>query len=132
MNYLLDTHVLLWTLIDHDKLSKKVKAIILNLEDQKWVSAISFWEISLKYAAGKLDIKGALPEDLLENTIKVGFELINLVPETAVSFYKLPKLRNKDPFDRMLAWQAINENFTLLSKDKGFDDYKSQGLKRIW
>jgi len=56
---------------------------------------------------------------------------LNLDAELAAKFCKLKKLKNKDPFDRMLAWQAINEGYVLLSKDSTFDDYKEFGLKKV-
>ena len=130
MNYLLDTHTLLWSLIKPDKLSQQTQNILLNTENSLWVSSVSLWEISLKYSLGKLDLEGVLPEEILEGTKKAGYELLHISPEEASSFYKLPRY-NKDPFDRMLAWQAINKNFILLSRDKSFDDYQEQGLKRV-
>ncbi len=61
MKYLIDTHVLLWSLFDTSKLSKKVYGILLDIENEIYVSNITFWEISLKYGIGKLSLKNILP-----------------------------------------------------------------------
>ena len=132
MSYLVDTHILLWCLFSPGRISKKVKDILSESETTKFVSVISIWEIAIKFSLGKLDLKGILP-DLLPTIVKnARFEIMDLSTETAASFYKLPKLHNKDPFDRMLAWQAISHDFHLLTKDKDFSDYKDHGLKIIW
>ncbi|KKS97799.1 MAG: twitching motility protein PilT [Candidatus Gottesmanbacteria bacterium GW2011_GWA2_43_14] len=130
MNYLLDTHTLIWALVSPEKLSLKVKKIILD--NTSWISVVSFWEISLKYTIGKLNLQNVKPDEIRESSIKTGFTVLDLDSETAATFYKLPRIKNKDPFDLMLAWQAISGNFTLLSKDKGFDIYRLSGLKRVW
>ena len=113
-------------------LSKRVKDVLSESETAKFVSVISFWEIAIKFSLGKLDLKGLLP-DLLPRVAKdARFEILDLNVETAVSFYKLPKFGNKDPFDRMLAWQAISKNYHLLTDDQDFTDYENQGLKIVW
>lgn len=132
MNYLLDTHAIVWSHVSPGKLSEKVTRTIKAGDGIFWVSAISFWEISIKYALGKLDLPKTNPAELYEYSINAGFKTVNLDAKLAANFYKLNKLKNKDPFDRMLAWQAINENMILLSKDKGFDDYEKFGLRRVW
>ncbi|MBI2017916.1 type II toxin-antitoxin system VapC family toxin [Candidatus Daviesbacteria bacterium] len=139
MNYLLDTHAFIWSLISPGKLSLKTKAIIKSKDNVSWVSAITFWEISLKYEIGKLDLKGTKPDELYKYATSAGFEIEDLQAETAATFYKLRRLRNeqssssnKDPFDLMLAWQAITLDYTLVTNDSGFADYKDYGLKTVW
>ena len=132
MRYLLDTHVLLWSLLATRKLSNKVKRVLTDPETVKYVSVISFWEISLKFALGKIDLQGVLPEQFPEVVKKTGFEILSLNPKTAASFYKLRKLKNKDPFDRMLAWQAIREDCVLITRDNDFSGYKDEGLSIVW
>ncbi len=132
MNYLVDTHVFLWAISAPEKLSKKAKSLLLDVDSAKYISLITFWEISLKFSTGKIDLKGGLPEDMPFMAKRVGLEVLSLDIDTVSSFYKLPKLRNKDPFDRMLAWQAISKDFHLLTKDQGFTVYKDHGLKTVW
>ena len=139
MNYLLDTHTIIWSLVSPSKLSLKIRTIIESKENTCWVSAVTFWEISLKYAIGKLHLKGMRPDELHEYSKNAGFAILDLHSETAASFYKLIKFRskqsfskNKDPFDLMLAWQAISKDCHLLTQDQDFADYKDQGLKIVW
>lgn len=132
MNYLIDTHTLLWVLFSDEKLSTEAKKVLLDSGSEVFVSAISIWEISLKYATGKLKLEERTPDELPNAVENLGFSFLNLDPITASTFYKLPRLKHRDPFDRMLAWQAISEDFTLISKDKGFDYYQKDGLKRVW
>ena len=131
MNCLLDTHVLIWSHVSPNKLSKDIKKILEDNENTLYVSVISLWEISLKHSLGKLSIKGAAPEEFYEYSLKAGLKIVDIDATTSVSFYKLAKFSNKDPFDRMLAWQAIQSNYVLLTQDKGFLDYQQQGLKII-
>ena len=131
MRYLLDTHALVWALISTDKLSKDVKEILTNTQNEVFVSIISIWEISLKFSIGKLELVGKEPDEIPGAILDMNFKILDLEAGSAATFYKLPRY-NKDPFDRMLAWQAINGVLVFLSKDKGFDDYKKLGLRRVW
>jgi PIN domain nuclease of toxin-antitoxin system len=133
MNYLLDTHTLLWAITEKRKLSALVRQTIENTDNTILVSAISFWEITLKFSIKKLDISGFLPEDLPELSIKSGFDLIPLLPAESASYHHLPAYgQHKDPFDRMLIWQAIQQDLILISKDENMNPYKSAGLKLLW
>ena len=102
-----------------------------NCENNVAVSSVTFWEISIKYALGKLTL-GCKPDDLLEYADDMGFAKISLTPEEAALFHQLPKYAHKDTFDRMLIWQAIANDLTLISIDSKFDDYGQCGLQVIW
>jgi PIN domain nuclease of toxin-antitoxin system len=132
MNYLLDTHTLIWALQKRRKLSPKVKAILENIDNKIYVSAISFWEISLKYSLGKLTIGGVTPEQMPELAIKTGFELLPLHSSESASFHKLPLGAHRDPFDGMLVWQAINKEMILITKDRQLHQYDSLGARLLW
>lgn len=132
MKHLVDTHVFLWTVLSPKRISKRAKIILLDTELTKYVSIITFWEISLKFSLGKIDLRGVLPDKFPTIARNTGFEILNLDLETVSSFYKLSKIRNKDPFDRMLAWQAIREDCFLLTRDKEFLGYKDEGLNIVW
>jgi len=132
MNYLLDTHAIIWVLSDRTKISKKVLDVLNDTDNLIYVSSISFWEISLKFSIGKLKINGILPNELPELIIEQGFETIPLTPEESSSYYKLAITNHKDPFDRMLIWQAIKRNLILITKDEAPNQYKTDGLKTLW
>jgi PIN domain nuclease of toxin-antitoxin system len=132
MNYLIDTHTFLWSVFDPDRLGRTARTILKDANNSVWVSLVSFWEISLKYAAGKLELVDVIPEAFPDIARQMQFEVLNLAPQEAATFYELPKMSHKDPFDRLIIWQAIQQKMTLLSKDKHFKAYKDLGLKVIW
>lgn len=130
-SYLLDTHSFLWSILEPEKLGQQAIAVLENCDNNIIVSSITFWEISLKFSLGKLTL-GCKPEDLIKVADDMGFTKVTLTPEEAALFHQLPRLAHKDPFDRMLIWQAIANDLTLISVDSHFDNYGQFGLKVIW
>jgi len=129
---LLDTHVLLWTIGSSDKLSPQIVKEICNRENKIFVSAISLWEIILKQSIDKLELNFAI-EDIPIYCQQMGFYLIPLTPLEVLGFLKLPQKKiHKDPFDRMLVYQCIANDYVLVSKDAKMEIYKENGLKYIW
>lgn len=132
MSYLIDTHILLWAIISPKKISQKIRKILNDPEHTKYVSIVSFWEISIKFSLDKIDLASILPDELPEIAKKANFDILDLDVKIASSYHKLPKTKNKDPFDRMLAWQAINSDYSLLTKDADFKSFSKYGLETIW
>lgn len=132
MNYLLDTHTLIWSILDTNKLSIKSKGLIEDPKNLIVVSPINFWEISLKYSLGKLELKGVTPDEIYDLAVETGFDLINLSPKETSTYHNLKGDWHRDPFDRMLIWQAINRELILISKDKVMGNYQEDGLKTVW
>jgi PIN domain nuclease of toxin-antitoxin system len=132
MRYLLDTHIILWLAYEEGKLNKTIKEILHQEESEIFLSAISFWEISLKYQSGKLDLKGHNPE-----TLKAGFDHffdykeLDLKFEDASNFFRLEPTFHKDPFDRMLIWQALQNNLAFITDDEDIKRYQAIGLKVV-
>jgi len=129
MNYLLDTHYMLWSLTDTKKLSKKIKDEITHPENRIVISAISFWEVSLKASIGKLELVGFSPEDLPDACMQMGFDIAPLAPIEGSSYHKLRGTYHKDPFDRMLIWLAICNDYILISADSHVKKFTSEGLR---
>ncbi len=132
MNLLLDTHVFLWSLFTPDKLSKAVVRKIKSPNNDVAVSVVTFWEISLKYALGKLELTGVKPEELPDFAAQMNLEILLITAAEASSFHKLSRLSHKDPFDRIIIWQAIQRKMTLVSKDRDFKAYRKFGLRTFW
>lgn len=132
MKYLLDTHTLLWVLFEDENLSEKAKAVIINPHNQIFVSILTYWEISLKFAIGKLELEGITPEELVQKAKEINIETLDISENEVSTFYKLPRLKHKDPFDRLIIWQAINRNIALISKDRQLKDYQKFGLEVLW
>lgn len=132
MNCLLDTHAFLWAVFAPEKLGRKVRTVIADPKNQICLSSISLWEISLKFALGKLTLEHCAPEDLVAIAREMGLTLLAASAEESASFHRLPRIAHRDPFDRMLAWQAIQRQLILLSKDSALPAYQAAGLKVFW
>jgi len=132
MKALIDTHVLLWALFEPGRISLPAKKVIEAASNEMFVSAVSFWEISLKYQLGKLELNGCSPDELPEQVRAMGLEIEEISADLMASFCRLPVEKHKDPFDRLLAWQAIQEGLMLITKDSAFSTYQSAGLKTLW
>ncbi len=132
MSYLLDTHAFLWAVFSPNKLSAKARKEIRSAESRICLSTISFWEISLKFALGKIELKNCKPNNMPDIAAQMHIEIIQPTAQETASFYQLPKVKHKDPFDRMIIWQAIQRPLVLISKDADFPEYKEFGLKVLW
>jgi PIN domain nuclease of toxin-antitoxin system len=133
MIYLLDTHVFIWATLETNKLSKNAKKIIASKENEICVSTVSFWEISLKTRIKKFSFKNVNIKDFPKHAKNMDFTIIDLQENETITFHELSlKENHKDPFDRMLIWQAITKNMILVSKDGLFEQYKEDGLKLIF
>lgn len=132
MTYLLDTHTFLWAAIQPAHLSAKASAIILDRRQEVQVSVVTFWEIGIKHALGKLELQGVQPEQMPEVAEDLGLTICPLEASDAASVHRLPKTAHKDPFDRMLVWQCIRQRMTLLSADHDLKPYETSGLHLLW
>jgi PIN domain nuclease of toxin-antitoxin system len=130
--YLLDTHYVLWSLFEPDKIGKPVRQILENTHDSKLISGVNLWEISLKYSLGKLEFGDTNPAEIFETLLEAGFEVAELQNRLLATYYQLPKKDNhKDPFDRLLIWQAISNGYTLITQDKKIEQYRADGLQFV-
>ena len=114
MNLLLDTHAFVWAIAQSRLLSRRAAALMSDRANLVWVSAVSANEIEFKRLRDP--ILAALPADLDEAVQLQGFEWLPLRPAHAIAAGRLPRSHG-DPFDRMLAAQALVEQATLLSLD---------------
>ncbi len=109
--YLLDTHIVLWGLTAPRKLSRSTRAILDN--EPVHVSALSVWELMLKYHAGRLDLP---TPDVIGAIERAGAKLLPLTAEHADSAAAL-QLAQGDPIDRMLVGTARVERMILITRD---------------
>ncbi|MDR3207614.1 MAG: type II toxin-antitoxin system VapC family toxin [Oscillospiraceae bacterium] len=130
MRYLVDTHVLLWSFFEPERLSEPIQAILLEEETEIYYSPVSLWEISIKYGLKKLSLHGLTPEDFFAALDTSYYICTEIRPLDAISAYRLPP-HHKDPFNRFLIWEAIRNDFTLLSVDRAADAYTKEGLKIV-
>jgi PIN domain nuclease of toxin-antitoxin system len=124
MDYLLDTHSFLWFINGSTQLSAEARRCIEDDNSDKWVSIVSFWEISIKLSLGKLQMDMNV-EELEKHLFGNGFKLLPLNLKDTLLVSKLP-FHHRDPFDRLLIAQAINNSLTIISRDKNFPTYNVQ------
>lgn len=127
MAFLIDTHAFLWFVAGDKQLPESVKAKIFDINEACFLSVASLWEITIKNQIGKLTLNISL-EELFEYADRNRIDIIQISCEHLLTLSKLPDLHS-DPFDRIIVSQAISENFTLISKDKGLKKYK---IKQQW
>ena len=77
-------------------------------------------------------MQGVAPDAFPDLILQTGFELLPLTALDAATFHTLPKLEHKDPFDRLLIWQAISRKLSFVSQDKACSKYHTFGLKVVW
>lgn len=132
MNYLLDTHTFLLAAFAPAKLSAKARQTIRSADNSIGVSTISFWEVALKYGLGKIELEGCLPDELPAVAEAMRIDIISPTAQEMASFHQLPRQAHKDPFDRMLVWQAIRASRVLISRDGSLSGYRELGLRLLW
>jgi PIN domain nuclease of toxin-antitoxin system len=131
--YLLDTHTFIWATLETSRLSKTVKEIVSDRNNEIFVSTITFWEITLKTSIKKLSFEKVNIKDFPKYAKEMGFIIIDLKETETITFHELPlKGIHKDPFDRMLVWQAITNDMVLISRDNLLTQYEENGLRIIW
>ena len=117
MRLLLDTHVLLWQLDDRKLSAAATEAI--DAATELLFSVVSFAEIGIKIAVGKLADRREVYDDLLAEG---GIRTLGLTPEQGLAVADLP-LHHRDPFDRLLISQARSEGLTIVTADRYFAPY---------
>src|SRR3990167_9918726 len=128
MKILLDTQAFLWLILDAPTLSSKAKKTFLDSNSKFYLSLASVWEMAIKISLGKLKIHQPLsqliPHQLQENNIiQLDIHFRHIIRTSTLPFY------HRDPFDRLIISQALEEDLSILSSDTAFDSYK---VKRIW
>lgn len=130
MKYVIDTYIFLRLLFSPEKVAAEKLMVLKNPQHKVVITPISFWEISLKYNLGKLVLKNTTPDKLpqLAGRMKISIQPID--EECMASFHNLPRNRShKDPFDRIIIWYCMCNDYTLVSHDSQFNEYKALGLR---
>lgn len=126
MRILLDTHILIWCLQSSENLPVAAHDLIMSA-DEVYASAANIWEIIIKMAIGKL----TLPlnhNDLLAAIEASGFSILSIKPEHALKLMDVQNL-HRDPFDRILIAQSLNEPMHLLTCDSMVANYGGNVIK---
>ena len=121
MRLLLDTHTVLWFFDDVKKLSETAYKAILNLENEKYISIASAWEMAIKISLNKLHFQGGTA-NFFAVAEESGFIMLSIKDEYVKLVESLP-FHHRDPFDRMLIASAISEGMFLVSTDTNIQKY---------
>lgn len=124
MRLLLDTHALLWAVSHVSELPRRVRALLEDGATQTFVSAASTWEMSVKARLGKLEID---LDELAAEVRRLGFGELKISFAHTRRVGTLPPI-HRDPFDRLLVAQALEEGLTLVSGDPAFGGYAAPTL----
>jgi PIN domain nuclease of toxin-antitoxin system len=119
---LLDTHVLLWCATDPDRLAPDARGAIESGTHETMVSIVTAWEIAIKQSLGKLELARPAEQWLPDVLKRTGFEVADVGLPAALLVRKLP-WHHRDPFDRLLIAQALEQGYTIVSGDAAFDGY---------
>jgi len=128
MKLLLDTHVLFWSLVDHEKMPAHFRRLLAEGDHSYRVSVVTGWEIATKVRIGKWPEASVLLPGLTEKVQEARFDI---EPLTLAQAERAGSLTgdHKDPFDRLLAAQAANEGLTLVTADAKL---KALGAPCLW
>lgn len=119
MKLLLDTHILIWSVLDDPALSNRHRKVLTSAEVEIYVSAVSVWEVAIKRALGKLSV----PMEIFDQTQRAGCQSLDITWDHGRAVEALPS-HHGDPFDRMLIAQATVERLTLVTADRQFAAYE--------
>jgi PIN domain nuclease of toxin-antitoxin system len=128
MKVLLDTCTVLWIVTDSDALSLESRKLFTDPSNSVFLSAVSGWEMIVKHSIGKLPLPTSPERFLSTQQARHSIEPLALEEEATDHLPKLPAF-HKDPFDRMLICQAIQQELTILTPDPLITQY---AVRTIW
>ena len=128
MKLLLDTHAFLWWVEGTPPLGRRARAAVADPDNEVLFSIASSWELAIKLSLGKLRLTHRLDRFIPEQLALNGFSLLAVELRHVVGVADLP-FHHRDPFDRLLAAQALQEQLAIVSTDRVFRRY---GVTVIW
>ena len=119
---LLDTHVLLWSIFEPGKLSARARSVIEDIDNVRLVSAASAWEIATKLRLGKLEMARVLVESYPDHLATLQTTELPISSRHSLVAGQFQQV-HRDPFDRILAAQALLEGVPLITADSAFAQF---------
>jgi len=122
MEYIIDTHVLLWSMFEPHKLSQTVKKILTNKNINRFMSIASMWEIAIKHRIGKLPLSMEMSDYFsVVKSANIGLYSIN---QHHIEAYSSLPLNHRDPFDGIIIATALSEQMTIITADENIQKYE--------
>ena len=121
MKLLLDTHILIWAILNDPRLSAAARRLLDDPRNEVWVSAVSYCEIAIKRSLGRSRL-ACSTTDIADYVDQCGLPVLDLRPAHVKTLETLP-WHHRDPFDRMLVAQALTEPMRLVTQDVAVVQY---------
>jgi PIN domain nuclease of toxin-antitoxin system len=128
MTVLLDTNTVIWAGQYEERLGANARRVLRNVSNEVLVSAVSAWEIATKVRIGKWDEAKVLEAQFVELMSDAHFTILPITPQEALRAGRL-KGEHRDPWDRMIAAQALVRDIPVISIDSKLETF---GVRRIW
>ena len=128
MRVLIDTHAFLWWVEGDRALPAKARATLADQDNECLFSLVSVWELAIKAGLGKLKLAVPVQRYVVEQVAANGFRMLDIRMAHVGRVESLPT-HHRDPFDRLLIAQAMEEKLPVVTADSVFREY---GVKRIW
>jgi PIN domain nuclease of toxin-antitoxin system len=128
VNYLLDTHTLLWASDDDPRLSRRAREIILSEDAALNVSVASAWELAIKAGTGKLELAPSVTAWFRKATQLGRIQVVAIELHHLDDLESLPG-HHGDPFDRLMICQARALGLQIITRDRAFADYE---VETVW
>ncbi len=125
--YLIDTHILIWAILEDPKLSSKVEAILKDSDNIIYVPQVALYEIAIKQKLNKLPNFEISINDLIEKISLIDFQIMPIKNEHINAYHSIDLVEDhRDPFDRLIIATAFYEKIPIISADEKFKNYQSQ------
>lgn len=128
MKLLIDTHTFLWFVSGDSNLRASARRRIESGSNEKYFSIASVWEMAIKMSLRKLELDDPLEDVVTRGTVDSGIALLDISKAHAIRTATLP-WHHRDPFDRLLVAQALENDLAIVARDNAFDQY---GVRRVW
>jgi PIN domain nuclease of toxin-antitoxin system len=127
MKAILDTHAFLWALAGDERMSRHARDTFAG-PTGLWLSIASVWEILIKVQSGKLNLPRPVGPYVLKKLAENGIEMLPIGVDHLLALEHLP-MHHRDPFDRMLICQSMQEKVPIITSDPMFKRYP---VEIIW
>jgi PIN domain nuclease of toxin-antitoxin system len=118
LKLLIDSNALILAISRPAELTPAARQALQDPDNGRFVSIAAMWEIAIKISLGKLSLPDSIPAALLT----IGAESLSIVSAHVLRVQSLP-LHHRDPFDRMMIAQALEDGLTIVTRDRGFKAY---------
>lgn len=122
MKILLDTHAFIWFISGNSQLNKYAHQTISDLSNERFLSIARLWEMAIKASIGTLKLELPFTKIVSEHIVGNAIEILHIATEH-LDLLKSAHFHHKDPFDRLIIFQCMNEKIPIVGKDEVLNGY---------